>query len=129
MFSIDWDNSLTVGVKQFDEHHKHLFDLLNKIHVSFTGDNRQDELEAVINELIAYTSYHFTAEEHLLGARKHADFSLQKKEHEYFTLKVLEFKRDSINGKMINSTELLWFLGNWLLHHIMDVDKRYSTQL
>jgi len=93
------------------------------------GDSRQDELEAVINELIAYTSYHFTAEEHLLGARNHADLSLQEKEHEYFTLKVLEFKRDTLNGKMTNSTELLWFLGNWLLHHVMDVDKRYSTHL
>lgn len=129
MFSIEWNESLTVGVKQFDEHHKHLFGLLNKIHVSFMDNSQQDDSEAIIDELIAYSTYHFAAEEGLLGERNYFDLSSQEKEHEYFTLKVLEFKHDLISGKKIYPIELLWFLGNWLLQHIMVVDKRYSAHL
>jgi hemerythrin len=129
MFYIDWNEGLTVGVKQFDEHHKYLFELLNKIHISFDDNGQQDDSEAIIDELIAYSTYHFAAEEGLLSEHNYFDLLSQEKEHKYFTLKVLEFKRDIISGKNIYSTELLWFLGNWLLHHIMETDKKYSAQL
>jgi len=129
MFSIKWNECLTVGVKQFDEHHKHLFELLNKIHTSFINNNRQDDAEDIVDELIAYSNYHFTAEEELLGERRYFDLSSQEREHQYFTQKVHEFKPDINSGKKIYPIELLWFLGNWLLHHIMEEDKQYSAHL
>jgi len=129
MFSIEWNESLTVGVKKFDDHHKHLFDILNKIHKSIKDNNQQDDSVAIIDELFAYSTYHFAAEESLLSERNYFDLSSQEREHEYFILKVLEFKSYLRSGKKINSIDLLWFLGNWLLQHIMVVDKRYSTHL
>ena len=129
MYSIDWNESLTVGVKQFDEHHKYLFDLLNRIHASFWDENRQDDSEAIIDELIAYSAYHFEAEESLLSKLNYDGLSLQEREHRYFTQKVHEFKQDAISGRKVYPIELLWFLGNWLLQHIMEADKRYSAHV
>ncbi len=129
MTSIQWDNSLTVGIKQFDKDHARLFELLDKIYTVTTDDNYAAKLEPIVNELIDYANYHFTSEELLLKLSDYPDLSSQEIEHEHFILRVLEFKRDLINGSNPPATTLIWFLGNWLLHHIMDVDKKYSQHL
>jgi hemerythrin len=129
MTGINWDKSLTVGVKQFDNDHAHLFELLNKIYTASTDDNRSVNLETIVDELLRYANYHFRAEELLLKNSGYPDLPVQEKEHEHFVFRVLEFKRDLVSGNSPPTTSLVWFLGNWLLHHIMEVDKKYSAHL
>jgi hemerythrin-like metal-binding protein len=129
MNSIKWNESLSVGLKQFDKDHAHLFDILDRIYTVSMGNNHATGLEPIIDELIDYANYHFTSEEHLLKVSDYPELASQEIEHEHFIFRALEFKRDLINGNNPSATILIWFLGNWLLHHIMDVDKKYCQHL
>lgn len=47
-------------------------------------------------------------------------------EHERFARKVGYFRRGLAIGKSCVANEVLDFLTHWLVHHIQDVDRRYS---
>ena len=50
-----------------------------------------------------------------------------KRKHDEFVDKVLQFKADHDSGKLFLSTQVLDFLKEWLVKHIRDVDKSYSS--
>jgi hemerythrin len=58
-----WNDSYLLGVKEFDEHHQHLVDLLNMSFDAFENNTHPTKLEPIIEELIDYATYHFAAEE------------------------------------------------------------------
>jgi hemerythrin-like metal-binding protein len=120
---------MSVGVKQFDKDHARLFELLNRLYTASTYDNHTVNLESIVDELISYANHHFIAEELVLKKSGYPDLPAQEMEHEQFVFRVLEFKRDLINGNKTPTSNMIWFLGNWLLHHIMEVDKKYTAHL
>ena len=129
MNGIKWDESMSVGVNQFDKDHAHLFELLNQIYTASLDDNHAINLESVVDDLIYYANHHFIAEELVLKNSGYLGLPAQEIEHDNFVFRVLEFKRDLINDNKTPATKLIWFLGNWLLHHIMEVDKKYTAHL
>ena len=129
MDSFEWNDDCSVGVQQIDEHHKHLFNLLQNIYLSCTNKNQADGSEAVISELVDYATYHFATEERLMKESNYVDLPAHEMEHQRFIERVSEFQHDLITGKKVYSIELIGFLGNWLIHHIMEIDKKLGFHL
>lgn len=126
---IEWNDNCSVGVKQFDEHHKHLFDLLKKVYLTCDHKDQTADSEAIINELVDYAAYHFAAEERLMDATGYYDTTEHKLEHQRFVERVAGFQRNLDENKQIYLIDLIGFLGNWLIHHIMEVDKKMGLSL
>ena len=132
MFCIQWDDSLSVGVHQFDEHHRHLVELLNKTYNACTGDNKADELESIVSELIEYTHDHIAAEEYLMERYAYPEASLHKLEHRMFMEQLGNIDRklhETETNPSITLLDLAMLLGHWLSSHIMKIDKRLGTYL
>lgn len=117
-----WESTFELNIEDFDDHHKHLLDLMNTLYADFAGGSRKETLGIVIGELVDYAAYHFQAEESWMQEHKYPAFSRHQNEHITFTDKVREFNRDFQSGKTLLAVEVLAFLMNWLKDHILKTD-------
>jgi hemerythrin len=121
MEKILWKDEYSVGVEEFDRHHKHLFEIINKlITPPFPLSNLDPATEALV-EMYDFAREHFTAEEELMQQYGYPELREHKKQHEYFIGTTNELS----SGK-INADEIAEFLKVWWLIHILKVDMKYK---
>ncbi|HOJ64747.1 MAG TPA: bacteriohemerythrin [Spirochaetota bacterium] len=121
-----WEEKYSVNIKEIDEQHKKLVGILNELHTSMLGGKANNVLKKVLNELIDYTTYHFKTEEQLMTIHNYPKYDEHKASHKNLTDKVLSFYSELESGKKLLSVELLFFLKDWLVNHILGEDKMYS---
>ena len=126
MSLVTWSDDYSVSIKEIDDQHKKLFDLLNELHDAMKKAKGKSVLGKVIKDLISYTEFHFSTEEILLQNCKYPDFKQHKLKHDEFTKKVKEFEQKYLDGSVLLSQEIVQFLMNWLVNHIKESDKQYS---
>jgi hemerythrin len=132
MTTMEWKPEYSVGLPELDEHHRHLFVLLNNVYEACMLSKQKDVFCKTVSELAEYTCYHFAAEEKLMEDSKYPGLDVQRAEHLLFTNKIAEyFKIKSLDNEecVIELIELSEFLMNWLTHHILIIDMQYSNQL
>jgi hemerythrin len=121
----DWNDRFSIDIPQIDQHHQHLFFLLNKTYNSYIRFADED-LNPLFIELIGYATYHFSAEEKFMEESKFPGLEGQKKEHAMFSEKIVEMHKEYQNGKKSLALELLSFLYTWLSAHILQSDAEYG---
>jgi methyl-accepting chemotaxis protein/hemerythrin len=123
---VEWSDDLSVDVRIIDEHHMKLLDLINELY----GAMRQRKADTVIGEvaerLLEYTIYHFGYEEKIFDKHGYPEKEPHKKLHKIFIDKIADFKDDVERGKVTASTDIIRFLKDWLIKHIMVVDAKYT---
>lgn len=124
--ALQWSEELSVNVKKFDNHHKKLIDLINELHDAMLTGKTQNVLGMTLKVLKDYTKYHFGEEEKLMKVNSYKDYVLHKSEHDNFGIKVSECIEKYEAGRMTVSIELMNFLRDWFVGHIMGTDKKYS---
>ena len=125
MSLINWDDSYSVHIKKIDEQHKGLVKLVNELHDAMSQGAANDVLSKVLNSLVDYTIIHFNTEEEMFKSYNYPDYQAHKNEHD----KVKEFQSKFKEGKSTITYELMDFLSDWLINHILDSDKKYSSYL
>lgn len=123
---VKWDDSLSLGVEPFDDHHKHLVGLLNETYDMFIAGENTSAMEEVIDELIDYATYHFSSEELWMVKLNYPKQEEHKRQHEEFSSRVVGFQRDLILKGNSPTIEVLSFLQRWLVEHIKQSDGEYS---
>lgn len=126
MALFNWTDDYSVGIKEIDEQHKKLFEILNELHNAMKEAKSKSVLGKVITDLISYTEFHFSSEEILLKNCKYPHFKEHKAIHDQFTKKVKGFEKEYKDGSAIVSHEIIQFLKEWLVNHIKESDKQYS---
>jgi len=116
-------SSLKFGIEPIDSHHQKLFQILQ----SLVNDIHQQSVHTneIIEELEAYTHYHFNTEENLMRKFNYSKMDEHIAQHKIFKQKVIDFKiSQSFQSATINE-EIVNFLRKWLLNHILDYDGKY----
>jgi len=124
---IQWGPELSIHVNEFDNHHAILISLINKLYVSMEQGKGSDVLAQVFQELIDYTAFHFHEEEKVMSHYEYPGYPEQKQQHEALLKKAREMHQDFTEGKAVLSNELLDFLQDWVMNHILKVDIKYSN--
>ncbi len=115
------------GIEFVDKEHKVLFDIADKIYVLLNNEfsiDKYDKVVSLIEELKDYTSFHFKDEEAYMESINYKRMFTQKIDHDNFVKKL-----DEINLKELDENqdkyifELLEFVNDWLIHHILEKDK------
>lgn len=123
---IQWEERFSVGLPQIDEHHRHLFMLLDKIYTTFGGPDANEELTLVIDELIDYAIYHFFFEEQAMGNSNYPHLDQHRQAHDYFTSRVVALHEEHHTGKRPLTLDVLTFLQSWLVNHIVETDGQFG---
>jgi hemerythrin len=129
MALIKWDQSYSVKVNRCDDDHKKLFALINNLHDAMLTGKGGEVVQSVVQELLNYTKYHFTAEEALLEKAHYPGLSGHRAQHQEFVKRVEKFQQDIASSATGRSVDVLEFLKNWLSSHIKDIDQKYSSHL
>lgn len=128
---IDWQQSFSVNVKQFDNDHKKLVHLINTLHDAMQSGEAFNMLNSIINELTNYALMHFSNEEKMMQLYQYPYFVSHKQEHESFQLQIQNFqsKFKGTNTRVPISSitiSLMNFLKEWLTNHILESDRKYG---
>lgn len=128
---IVWNVSLATGVEVIDEQHKILINMINDANERLDEKSGRDILEQVILDLMSYALYHFDTEEELMVENQYpaADKESHFEQHRVFSNTVSNLQQDIRQGKLITREELLSFLNNWLINHILHTDQQLGKFL
>jgi hemerythrin len=124
---MDWTDELSVSVTEIDDQHKKLIELINRLHDAMKAGQGKEVLESTLQELAAYTVYHFQAEEQYMEEFKYPRYSSHKVEHDAFVKKVTDLQKDFAEGRLGLTLDLMKFLKDWVNNHIKATDKQYSA--
>lgn len=124
---------MSVGVRELDEQHKHLFGLIDELItlVDEGPENAHDRLVFLMGGIINYNLYHLNTEEEYmekfdctsathLGAHDYYRNAIREK------LKKAEIKKDGRRSRELYR-ELGIFAGHWHIEHILTLDKKYTN--
>ncbi len=126
---IEWSEDFSVGVKEIDRHHKDLVNLVNRFSEAIELGEEAEIIEDVAGQLLAYTQKHFSYEEHLFDEHNYRDSEHHKKLHRNFIEQVLKFKQEVEEGNGRTAGELVRFLKDWVIKHILVVDAKYAAYM
>jgi len=126
MALMKWSDTLSVQVHEIDEQHQKLIALINQLHEAMLQKQTKQVISQTIDELAAYTVYHFQYEEKYMQQFKYPGLITHKHEHESFVNKVDSFQKDYGAGKLGLSMEVMAFLQDWVTNHIKGTDKGYT---
>jgi hemerythrin len=129
MALITWSDALSVNIKEIDDQHKCLIELLNKLHDSMKAGKGNDIIGPILSDLLSYTSFHFATEEKYFQQYSYPEYLRHKKEHDDLRHRTKALHTSYKEGKLTITIEVMTFLKNWLSNHILVSDKKYSSFL
>ncbi len=119
------------GIELIDQEHKELFRIADEAYQILKDEfisDKFDNIVEIIVKLKEYAKKHFADEEEYMQSIQYKKFLSHKVEHVDFIEKLdaIDFDRMDRNqaGTLV---ELLEFLNDWLVHHILEKDKKIGN--
>ncbi|HTX92148.1 MAG TPA: bacteriohemerythrin [Anaerolineales bacterium] len=129
MEKILWDQSLSVGIEEIDQQHKQLVKMLNQL-IELDGVTVASEtISDTLTRMTEYADYHFTSEEQYMEQIQYPEFESHKKQHIEFMRKTAELSMGTMEYKESIPADLLTYLKDWLINHIMESDMKIKSYL
>ncbi len=126
---IAWGGHLSVGVPTMDAHHRQLVKMINELHAAFRQKRGSSVMLDLLKELDRYVHYHFQAEEELMEKAGFPGLAAQKAAHRHFLETVAAMRKRWESGDKSVATELMRLLREWLVAHIVKMDKQYTPYM
>lgn len=127
-----FDDSFKTGIVLIDEEHKTLFDIIGKIYTTLEAQLLHDKYDAImdiIGELKEYTRVHFSDEEEYMRSIGYEGLANQQLLHQSFIDTLNEVDLNEVDdNQQAYLYECLDFLKNWLVNHILKVDKQIPVK-
>jgi hemerythrin len=120
-----WSDDYNTGIRAIDEDHKQLLNLVNNLRAAVLCNTGEEFERHTLQELAAYTGYHFDKEEALMQQYDYPDFEGHKAQHDQFKQYVHGFvTRYEEQGEKVLE-DVADHLTRWLLQHINGTDMQY----
>lgn len=120
------DEFLT-GITLVDEEHKKLFEIIASVYKTIEAEHVHDKFDAILDilgELREYTQVHFADEEEYMRSINYDGLATQELLHQQFIDKLNDLDLNDVDDNQESYLyDFLQFLQNWLVSHILKVDK------
>ncbi len=118
------------GLATIDEQHTELFRIADEAYVVLKDEfisDKFDNIVEIIGKLKEYAIKHFSDEEAYMQSIRYKKFLSHKIEHDDFIEKLEALDFDQMDKNQAETLlDLLEFLSDWLVHHILEKDKLIS---
>jgi voltage-gated potassium channel len=123
---LEWNESLALGIPEVDQEHRQLIQHVRSFQQSLMKGSDKEAVRLLFEQLISYTENHFLHEEKLMKKHHYPLLESHHEIHVELTRKVMALNSER---NLIYSESLFEFLNDWLVHHIMDHDKKFAEFL
>ena len=133
MSILSWNSHFETGIDLVDAQHRYLVDLVNQVAplLAKAGEAAPADLEALFGHLLDYATEHFAVEETLMQQEhvdaRHVERHLES--HRHFSETVRQMAAAVLQGQDVSGRNLLAFVTNWLVFHILGQDQAMARQL
>jgi hemerythrin len=127
MTLFQWSDDYSVKVPSIDAQHQMLVRMLNDLHDGMAKGTSPEQLRQILSGLIDYTAKHFAYEERLFAEHGFPEAAEHIAEHAHLVGQVLAFQQKLESKQVSLNMELMRFLKDWLIKHILGSDKKYSA--
>ncbi len=128
-----WNDYLKTGIDIIDQQHRGLVDLYNETaeKLAAAGSLSLDDMGTLLGFLVDYAATHFRTEEALmvLGGIAEKHVTHHRESHAGFLKQVNAMVEEVANGTTLSDHQLMDFLGNWLIYHMLGEDQELARQL
>ena len=128
MSLISWDENFSVYIKKIDNQHKHLINLINKLHDAIENGTARDIIGDIITSLYNYTQTHFSSEEALFEQYNYHKAEEHKRSHRNLRYSVERYQ-DLFHRDKLDVIEFANFMSNWLVDHLMVEDREFGQMI
>jgi len=126
MSLFEWKENFSVKISRFDEAHKKLIELMNEIYAIIKMRKDNATIVSVVEELSEYSKTHFNDEVEQMIKFQYPYLKEHKEEHNQF-IKELDNMKEMIQRQSnLLNVQLLNFIKDWLINHIMKSDMKYG---
>lgn len=129
MATIAWKKIYETGIVALDDEHRKLVAEVNRLYEAIRDKRGHEVLRDILAMLEKYIVEHFQHEECLLEKYGFKGLDDHRQKHQDLGQAVEEIKVRITSGTEDLANELFRFLKDWVLHHIVEEDKKYGSYL
>ena len=126
---VRWSDAFKVGVTQIDEQHQGLFTGMNQLYQAIHDESPFNLMEQRLESVLKLAAKHLSDEEVLMERAGYKDLVAHKQVHTKLLSDLDKYVQRFRAREQDIEMEIAFFLKNWLIEHIFNVDKRYSLTL
>jgi len=119
----DWK---ALGHSEIEQEHRALDRIVRELE-SVVARWPQSDITAFLEQLAAYSTYHFRSEEAAMRAARFPDLETHTRQHKEFTAKITLLHLQPFRADQ--GPELLYFVKRWFRVHTMGADERFAEFL
>lgn len=130
METFEWTHLFETGLPEVDQQHRRLVELVNQLGRNVDSAS-PEHIDQALQALAEYTVYHFTSEEAIMEVNHVAQTYVDrhKETHRRFVRQVQDWIARRKDKESISLHQLLDFLSNWLIFHILGDDQSLGRQV
>ena len=120
-----WKNEYSVHVKEIDNQHKQLFEIINNLIQVLNTAPKDEVIAEIIGKIVKYKELHFATEEKYFKQFNFEGSNEHEIAHKEFTAKVAAVQAEYQGDTISFAFALVDFLEDWLIGHLMHMDQKY----
>ena len=128
----EFTDEYLVGIEFVDEQHRRLFNIVDRAYRLIRENKEEDHTEDIrdiLRRLQEYTEFHFGEEEAYMKKIHYEGLEAQLRAHHGFIDRLNSAAQEDLeNEGAEHLEELVEFLLNWLIQHILKMDKLIPTE-
>jgi hemerythrin-like metal-binding protein len=125
MVKLEWKDEYSVGVELIDAQHKMFVGIVNELYEAIVTKRDKEALDNIFKQLVSYTQFHFQTEERYFDEFQYEGAVEHKAIHKALIDQVAELQ-NSKTDIMDDPFKLMDFLEDWLIDHIIGMDKLFG---
>ncbi len=125
MVKLEWKDEYSVGVELIDAQHKMFVGIVNELYEAIVTKKDKEALDNIFKQLVAYTQFHFQTEERYFDEFQYEGAEEHKTAHKALIDQIAELQQQKTDI-MDDPFKLMDFLEDWLIDHIMGMDKLFG---
>ena len=126
MAFVDWSPNLSVGIDFIDADHQQSITLLAELQGLVASDQPRTAAIEKLDELIEFSEQHFRLEERLMKENNYREFAQHQAIHKKLLQQTAELRERLASGTTDIGPEVMDFLKEWLMRHILESDKHFG---
>ena len=123
---LEWEDKYSVGVKIIDDQHRQMFDTINQLISAVSSSPTEEVVTNIISSLVEYKKFHFATEEKYFKEFNYEGAAEHIAQHQLFNDKLSALVEKCGADYMVLAFELVDFLEDWLIDHLLTVDQAYK---